>query len=175
MPCGRSLTLLRLFRSRSDSRLSFVDQFGVGDDSSRPWIGWNPDQRMQYLQFIVNNSRFLNLPWVQVKALASTILVRSARQLPHDWCQHYGYAPLRNLLSRHQLDCFGRNHRQMKNGSLPQITRDTQNGSSSFRCTDTSNTESVPPFPPLSHSPYRLTVNQYMYCYCRISADSSHS
>jgi len=58
------------------------------------WIGWNPDQRARNLQYIVNNSRFLILPWVQVKALASTILARSARQLPHDWCKHYGYSPL---------------------------------------------------------------------------------
>ena len=58
------------------------------------WIGWNPDQRERNLQFIVNNSRFLILPWVQVKGLASSILARSARQLPHHWCQHYGYSPL---------------------------------------------------------------------------------
>jgi len=53
-----------------------------------------PDQRARNLQYIVNNSRFLILPWVQVKALASTILARSARQVPHDWRQHYGYMPL---------------------------------------------------------------------------------
>jgi hypothetical protein len=58
------------------------------------WIGWNPDQRARNLQYIVNNSRFLILPWVKVKGLASTILARSARQLPHDWHQHYGYSPL---------------------------------------------------------------------------------
>jgi hypothetical protein len=58
------------------------------------WIGWNPDQRARNLQYIVNNSRFLILPWVEVKALASTILARSARQLPHDWSKHYGYTPL---------------------------------------------------------------------------------
>jgi hypothetical protein len=58
------------------------------------WIGWTAGQRMQNLQYVVNNSRFLILPWVQVKALASTILARSARQVPHDWSQHYGYTPL---------------------------------------------------------------------------------
>jgi hypothetical protein len=58
------------------------------------WIGWTADQRAQNLQYIVNNSRFLILPWVKVKALASTILARSARQVPHDWSQHYGYTPL---------------------------------------------------------------------------------
>ena len=39
-------------------------------------------------------SRFLVLPWVKVKGLASTILARSARQLPLHWHQHYGYSPL---------------------------------------------------------------------------------
>ncbi len=58
------------------------------------WIGWGPDQRARNLQYIVNNGRFLILPWVQVKGLASTILARSARQLPLDWRQCYGYMPL---------------------------------------------------------------------------------
>jgi len=58
------------------------------------WIGWTPDQRARNLQYIVNNGRFLILPWVQVKGLASSILSRSARQMPMDWHQHYGYTPL---------------------------------------------------------------------------------
>src|SRR2546425_1219730 len=58
------------------------------------WIGWNGAQRARNLRYIVNNSRFLILPWVQVQGLASTILARSARQLLQDWRKHYGYAPL---------------------------------------------------------------------------------
>lgn len=58
------------------------------------WIGWNFEQRRRNLQYIVNNGRFLILPWVHVKGLASTILARSARQLPQDWRQYYGYKPL---------------------------------------------------------------------------------
>ena len=58
------------------------------------WIGWTPDQRARNLQFIVNNSRFLILPWVQVKNLASAILAHSARQLPHHWSRTYGSTPL---------------------------------------------------------------------------------
>ncbi len=58
------------------------------------WIGWSPDQRARNLQYIVNNSRFLILPWVRVQGLASTILARSARQLLQDWRQHYGYKTL---------------------------------------------------------------------------------
>jgi hypothetical protein len=38
------------------------------------WIGWNAEQRARQLQFIVNNSRFLVLPWVHIKGLASKIL-----------------------------------------------------------------------------------------------------
>jgi hypothetical protein len=45
------------------------------------------------LQFIVNNSRFLVLPWVDIQGLASKILAQSARQLPTDWEHRYGYRP----------------------------------------------------------------------------------
>jgi hypothetical protein len=38
------------------------------------WIGWNAEQRQRHLQSVVNNSRFLILPWVRVKGLASKIL-----------------------------------------------------------------------------------------------------
>jgi len=58
------------------------------------WIGWNDEQRCRNLQCIVNNGRFLILPWIRVKGLASKILARSARQLPQDWERHYGHRPL---------------------------------------------------------------------------------
>ncbi len=58
------------------------------------WIGWGPEERARHLAFIVNNSRFLILPWVRVKGLASKILARCARQLPEDWQRRYGYRPL---------------------------------------------------------------------------------
>jgi Domain of unknown function (DUF4338) len=58
------------------------------------WIGWNQEQRAQNLQLVVNNSRFLILPWVHVRGLASKILGQCARQLPGDWQLRYGYRPL---------------------------------------------------------------------------------
>jgi hypothetical protein len=58
------------------------------------WIGWNCEQRASNLQRIVNNSRFLILPWIQVKSLASTILARAARQLPSQWRHRYGHQPV---------------------------------------------------------------------------------
>jgi hypothetical protein len=58
------------------------------------WIGWSDTERRRNLQAIVNQGRFLILPWVRVKGLASKILARSTRQLPDDWEQHYGLRPL---------------------------------------------------------------------------------
>jgi len=58
------------------------------------WIGWSDEQRRCNLQLIVNNGRFLILPWVRVKGLASKILALSARQMPRDWETRYGHRPL---------------------------------------------------------------------------------
>src|SRR5215468_1166556 len=58
------------------------------------WIGWNDEQRRCNLQRIVNNGRFLILPWVHVKGLASKILALSARHMPRDWEMRYGCRPL---------------------------------------------------------------------------------
>jgi len=58
------------------------------------WIEWSDEGRQRNLQGIVNNGRFLILPWVRVKGLASKILALNARQLPHDWQTRYGHRPL---------------------------------------------------------------------------------
>ena len=74
------------------------------------FIGWQESQRLKNLQLVVNNARFLILPWIQSKGLASKILSRIARQLPVDWQQRYGYAPV--LLEtfvesqRHRGTCY---------------------------------------------------------------------
>ena len=57
------------------------------------WIGWSEPQRRQALPYVVNNSRFLILPWVHVPGLASHVLARFARQLPRDWEARYGVRP----------------------------------------------------------------------------------
>jgi hypothetical protein len=53
------------------------------------WIGWSAAQRAQRLGWIVNNTRFLILPWVRVPHLASHILGRVSRQVRHDWQAKY--------------------------------------------------------------------------------------
>ena len=58
------------------------------------WIGWSDAQRRQALPYVVNNSRFLILPWVRIPGLASHVLARCTRQLPLDWEARYGARPL---------------------------------------------------------------------------------
>lgn len=57
-------------------------------------IGWNPDQRKKNLHLIVNNARFLILPWIKSKNLASKILSTNARFLSDDWDQKYNIRPV---------------------------------------------------------------------------------
>lgn len=58
------------------------------------FIGWSHEQREKNLQLVVNNARFLILPWIQSKGLASKILAMAARRLPADWQARYGYRPV---------------------------------------------------------------------------------
>ncbi|MCU0588690.1 MAG: DUF4338 domain-containing protein [Syntrophobacteraceae bacterium] len=58
------------------------------------WIGWNDEQRVQGLQQIVQNSRFLLLPWVRIPHLASAALSRLARVIADDWEAHYAIRPV---------------------------------------------------------------------------------
>jgi hypothetical protein len=58
------------------------------------FIGWSPQERIRNLHLIVNNARFLLLPWVASRNLASRILGAAARQLPRDWTERYSYAPV---------------------------------------------------------------------------------
>jgi len=58
------------------------------------FIGWTAPQRKRNLHLVVNNARFLILPWVQVPNLASTILARAARRIAQDWTDRYGFKPV---------------------------------------------------------------------------------
>ena len=58
------------------------------------WIGWTDEQRKVKLQRIINNSRFLIFPWVEVKNLASSALALAAKTVADDWQRCYGYRPV---------------------------------------------------------------------------------
>lgn len=58
------------------------------------WIGWSDQDRRRNLQQIVSNSRFLILPWVRIRNLASSTLALAARRLPDDWQKSYRIRPV---------------------------------------------------------------------------------
>lgn len=58
------------------------------------FIGWDDATRRRNLQRVVNNSRFLILPWVRIRNLASTVLSLATRRLGGNWSERYGVEPL---------------------------------------------------------------------------------
>ena len=58
------------------------------------FVGWSEARRQHNLLLVVNNARFLILPRIQSKGLASKILPKAARQMPGDWLARYGFRPV---------------------------------------------------------------------------------
>lgn len=82
---------------RVDDRIIALLGFGAAAWKTQPrdrFIGWSPKQRESRLHLLVNNARFLILPWIRCKNLASRILGMAARQLADDWQHRYGYRPV---------------------------------------------------------------------------------
>ena len=62
--------------------------FGAAAWTTAPrdrWIGWTSAQRASHLHLVINNARFLILPWVNCRNLASRILGMAVRRLALDW------------------------------------------------------------------------------------------
>lgn len=55
------------------------------------YIGWSKEVKDRNLCYIVNNIRFLILPDVKVKYLASHLLSLSVKQVAQDWQKRYGH------------------------------------------------------------------------------------
>ena len=58
------------------------------------FIGWTPDKREKNLPLVVDNPRFLILPWIEIPNLGSHILAIVRRRLPLDWTERYGTTPV---------------------------------------------------------------------------------
>ncbi len=73
-------------------------------------IGWNLEAKKKKLHFVVNNTRFLIVPWIRIKHLASKLLSLSVRRLCSDWESAYGHrvylAETFVDLSRFQGTCY---------------------------------------------------------------------
>ncbi len=87
---------LRYFAYAGDRLLGLLG-FGAAAWKTGPrdvWIGWSREQRHRNLSLVVNNARFLLLPWIRVRCLASKLLARVCRELPAAWEERYGYRPV---------------------------------------------------------------------------------
>jgi len=68
---------------------SAVYRLGARDE----YIGWDEETRLSNLPHLLMNNRFLILPWIRVRNLASHILSKSLRQLREDWEKQYEVTP----------------------------------------------------------------------------------
>ena len=58
------------------------------------FIGWPEETRARNLNRMIDNSRFLILPWIRIPNLASHILSVVRRQLPLDCRRQYNVTPV---------------------------------------------------------------------------------
>jgi hypothetical protein len=82
---------------KADKQVLALLGFGAAAWTCAPrdgYIGWDPEMRKKNLHLVVNNARFLILPWVRSYNLASRILSTVARRIPSDWQERYHYEPV---------------------------------------------------------------------------------
>ena len=85
---GAQVKYLVRYRERPVACLSFGPAaFKVA--ARDQFIGWSVLQRQARLAWVVNNDRFLLLPWVEVPNVASFVLSRCVRRLRSDWQRVY--------------------------------------------------------------------------------------
>jgi hypothetical protein len=96
VPCGAQLRYFVRSRPRSNQIVACLlfTSAALKIAPRDSWIGWSDQVRKRSLPRIVNNSRFLIFPWVQVPHLASKILSLAAHQLSDDWLDAYRVRPL---------------------------------------------------------------------------------
>ena len=58
------------------------------------FIGWSRQMREKNLPLVVDNPRFLILPWIHIPNLGSHILAIVRRHLPVDWTARYNATPV---------------------------------------------------------------------------------
>jgi len=91
------------------------------------FVGWTPLVREANLHRIVNNARFLILPWVRCANLASKVLSLCSRRIPKDFQEAYGYAPVLLVLSciniRYMEQCRGKEVLYVEECTYSQLFR----------------------------------------------------
>jgi len=87
---------LRYFVKSEDQVLALLG-FGAAAWKTAPrdaYVGWDASTRKKNLHLVVNNARFLILPWVRSKNLGSKILSLISKRIRADWQERYHYEPV---------------------------------------------------------------------------------
>jgi hypothetical protein len=82
---------------KSDDQILALMGFSAAAWTCAPrdgYIGWDTETRKKNLHLVVNNARFLILPWIRSYNLASRILSAAARRIASDWQERYHYEPV---------------------------------------------------------------------------------
>ena len=58
------------------------------------WLGWSAEAREAGLSRVLNNARFLILPWIRCRNLASKVLSLSERRVADDFEARYAFRPV---------------------------------------------------------------------------------
>jgi hypothetical protein len=81
----------------SDGEILGAMGFGAAAWKVQPrdtFIGWTAETREKNLHLIINQSRFLILPWIQCKNLATKSLSLVSKRISNDWEARYCYRPV---------------------------------------------------------------------------------
>ena len=94
--CGEHLLYFATLPHAHGNGEDMVACLGWGAASLRnpkrdAWLGWDFEKTRTKLNFIVNNQRFLILPWVKIKNLGSRVLALNWHRLSSDWQTRYGH------------------------------------------------------------------------------------
>lgn len=82
---------------KADNQILALLGFGAAAWKTAPrdnYIGWEKATRKKNLHLIINNARFLILPWVHSKNLGSKILSLAIKRICSDWEKQYNYRPV---------------------------------------------------------------------------------
>lgn len=82
---------------KANNRILALLGFGAAAWKTAPrdkYIGWDKPMRKKNLHLVVNNARFLILPWVHSKNLGSKILALASKRIGADWQKRYNYMPV---------------------------------------------------------------------------------
>lgn len=95
---GYGITLgaqIRYFVRTNDRVLGLMSFGGAAwkVEARDRFIGWDRSAREQRLHLIVDQTRYLILPWVRCQNLATKALALARHRLASDWLDRYGYSP----------------------------------------------------------------------------------